>query len=109
MQDLAGISMLKVPQVGYRITSYNVCYTKLLRLETGRIEVNVGQAGENRLSCKTVNGLVNDAYLSSFHCHERKALYCVSKKILQACNFFRITSYNVCYTKLLRVLMSLRP
>ena len=59
---------------GIRITSYNVCYTKLLR----KLAVNL----------KT---LVRNLELDN-----------VSGGNLFACPQLRITSYNVCYTKLLR-------
>ena len=62
-----------------RITSYNVCYTKLLRvgirfaaLLDGR---QLGHAGQEVLSLTVVPALTQER---------------------------RITSYNVCYTKLLR-------
>ena len=61
-----------------RITSYNVCYTKLLRIAVG-FDLYHGSA------------VGRMAFLMQFYW-----------KWLPAC---RITSYNVCYTKLLRQLI----
>ena len=57
-----------------RITSYNVCYTKLLRIRHLKTKGNI----EKRYIGSTDESLVNP-------------------------NEHRITSYNVCYTKLLRM------
>ena len=61
---------------GYRITSYNVCYTKLLRI-TRKLTPIAAQA-------------------TATHC--RRVI--VSRRKTKPNT--RITSYNVCYTKLLR-------
>ena len=78
----------------FRITSYNVCYTKLLRQKQkwlGKIAagealvayaVTEPDAGSNVASIKTkADPVLNDA---------------------GEITGYRITSYNVCYTKLLR-------
>ena len=73
-------------QVVYRITSYNVCYTKLLRdCKTNRL---VSLTGRRFLSCQ--RSVLGDETLLNVLA---KFYYMDS----------RITSYNVCYTKLLRV------
>ena len=62
-----------IPETGHRITSYNVCYTKLLR------DKHPDWAGDE---------------------HEQHG---ESKTWKHNCRqLTRITSYNVCYTKLLR-------
>ena len=62
----------------YRITSYNVCYTKLLRIDVGDQVITSGNGGifPKGLPVGTVIRVEREEY--------------------------RITSYNVCYTKLLR-------
>ena len=67
---------------GYRITSYNVCYTKLLR------EEKFGDMGGWNAENDAATLLSNLGIKEEFH-------YTLMKDI-------RITSYNVCYTKLLR-------
>ena len=62
-----------------RITSYNVCYTKLLRL---LLLVTVALMGD------VVNGARRWLSLGGMR--------------FQPSEMIRITSYNVCYTKLLR-------
>ena len=62
-----------------RITSYNVCYTKLLRLPR-RIDIPARPVGRERV-CFNAHRVFNPRSVSQL---------------------FRITSYNVCYTKLLR-------
>ena len=64
-----------------RITSYNVCYTKLLRIFTSYEQSNRGKAGKQLLHLPIIG-----------QC-----------SILYNLSGIRITSYNVCYTKLLRV------
>ena len=69
-----------------RITSYNVCYTKLLRLLRNQWFPTVF---ENKPS---------GGFKFEFFCYAIR-MVCFS----QIANlFYRITSYNVCYTKLLR-------
>ena len=75
-------------EVRDRITSYNVCYTKLLRNQfkdvfTGRESRDYARAASSQ-KCLRVSGKHND-------------LENVGRTARH-----RITSYNVCYTKLLR-------
>ena len=63
-----------------RITSYNVCYTKLLRPAKSQHK---------------------EIFLTSLPL-EKASLYAIFASKVRF-EFFRITSYNVCYTKLLRV------
>ena len=74
-----------------RITSYNVCYTKLLRF-TSTQQQKIVRSPKPRL-------IENElpAFASRF-----------IQPRLQRPNF-RITSYNVCYTKLLRSWVTDRP
>ena len=80
-----------------RITSYNVCYTKLLRpLLSGRTLPSDGQA---KLSPPALSTMVNNG-----HVRLEKFMYLIrhSFSIFGPYKHGRITSYNVCYTKLLR-------
>ena len=87
-----------------RITSYNVCYTKLLRpsagkdvggdrrghLVQGRVAFHGEQFGDrDRTGCGDATEIV--AYQINDH------------QVFGPLSGLRITSYNVCYTKLLRV------
>ena len=83
----------------YRITSYNVCYTKLLRTE--------GKTGfKNQLYSLLSKQISVHAKLDSSNLNVpiMCSLASISKddkvEIIEAS---RITSYNVCYTKLLRL------
>ena len=93
-----------------RITSYNVCYTKLLRIAAraiGADETLVYVRAEYPLAVERMRRAVRDA-------GERGILgqnvfgsgANVSCAIMEGAGAFvcgdRITSYNVCYTKLLR-------
>ena len=69
-----------------RITSYNVCYTKLLRITPSFPETGFGYIEAEGEQVK------------AFH---EKPTIDTAKKYL-ADGHYRITSYNVCYTKLLR-------
>ena len=73
-----------------RITSYNVCYTKLLRPDALFLNYTNPMAVLTNVM-NTVGGIRTVGL-----CHSVQV--CVPG--------FRITSYNVCYTKLLRVLIS---
>ena len=66
-----------------RITSYNVCYTKLLRLQQ-----------QLQASDALTSPAETRRYLQARLRHYPHEVF--------ACLFLRITSYNVCYTKLLR-------
>ena len=74
-----------------RITSYNVCYTKLLRLES--INQNIPNIWSKYF------GIVGSGFDTKSFVLVRQAN--VYEKVLG-----RITSYNVCYTKLLRDMSS---
>ena len=96
-----------------RITSYNVCYTKLLRLVTGTVEYCnagheppfVGGAGRSLERFPIAEGpplcVVEDfSYETNYRELAPGQWICVlSDGVTEAT---RITSYNVCYTKLLR-------
>ena len=70
-----------------RITSYNVCYTKLLRwFVRNTMDIHPGQ----KLSAYQFSGAINRAFATDYF---NRITYELSP---------RITSYNVCYTKLLR-------
>ena len=103
----------------YRITSYNVCYTKLLRLIPGsRSRQPELECGATLFSFK--DGIGATPYGYSLRTKEANLVGRVEldlrKETLQlefssssrsgvglsVGNVFRITSYNVCYTKLLR-------
>ena len=77
-----------------RITSYNVCYTKLLRAAAGRTPQE-----HNGI------GIPNSAALTTelnFPVPRWSATKEGLRKTLSSPPTSRITSYNVCYTKLLR-------
>ena len=75
-----------------RITSYNVCYTKLLRSEQSfELQNPIDVTSSDKI---VVYGKYEgkNAQLSESTIYEKRESY-----------DYRITSYNVCYTKLLRV------
>ena len=72
-----------------RITSYNVCYTKLLRA--------FKEADAAAMEAETAVSLTRVGVVSS---GEGVALMLEGRR--RTFKGFRITSYNVCYTKLLR-------
>ena len=79
----------------FRITSYNVCYTKLLRLAAaGRGQLAGAQAVRVHVHARP--GRVRDRP-KPFIKHDKTAT------LGGKAHRFRITSYNVCYTKLLRI------
>ena len=106
-----------------RITSYNVCYTKLLR---SAVRVDVGVARLENIEqglavtldsayINTIARTCNDVLVSTLY-HVGGAVqltlpndYGACQELLDGVNrdgwdgLVRITSYNVCYTKLLRV------
>ena len=85
----------------YRITSYNVCYTKLLRWEKKLINVNEEKLHKKDISwadliiIKVQNNQIQSASSIAKQCSA------FQKRIIVQGD--RITSYNVCYTKLLRI------
>ena len=90
-----------------RITSYNVCYTKLLRNAFRRLRKR--GKGAFPLRVARVEGFKVPAvfgghfgpggYGCSFHKKKDTII-----RMTEQLSSFRITSYNVCYTKLLRYL-----
>ena len=78
-----------------RITSYNVCYTKLLRM----IGTKKESEGRNDAAPVAIHDVV-----TAYHIHEtRNSIECdIFQQDLYSILAPRITSYNVCYTKLLR-------
>ena len=89
----------------YRITSYNVCYTKLLR-DSMKL-VKFFEAHAEPVSC--LKFTPDGKYLiSGSHDGHVKIWSTDNYKIKKVFSghtnaINRITSYNVCYTKLLRV------
>ena len=71
-----------------RITSYNVCYTKLLRYVCERSSLRT--LSSDRYCCCWFHRCLHLKICLKIHCYRQKP------------HHFRITSYNVCYTKLLR-------
>ena len=80
-----------------RITSYNVCYTKLLRCGTiilkNHVELHL-EEGANLIGSR-----------NPFHYISIDPFIDATGQARGKC--FRITSYNVCYTKLLRLILHL--
>ena len=83
------------PPRGRRITSYNVCYTKLLRVDLAKTfasEITL-EKGDKSGSAKTLIKVM-------------KLGITMGTSVTVRCEGedeeARITSYNVCYTKLLR-------
>ena len=81
----------------FRITSYNVCYTKLLRLM--KLASDIPSVTTER--SRSLSELL---YLTAAGISE---LDHIEYQLNQE-NSVRITSYNVCYTKLLRLLWAWR-
>ena len=69
-----------------RITSYNVCYTKLLR--------NTSPSFHNEIFTSPDESEITTDTASNNNSTTKNNIHFIY--------FFRITSYNVCYTKLLR-------
>ena len=83
-----------------RITSYNVCYTKLLRYLSRCRSVYM----RRRNSSDCINGRRTGNAANQASLPRRERLQAKA----YACQQCRITSYNVCYTKLLRLCMPYR-
>ena len=95
-----------------RITSYNVCYTKLLRLAGFACLHILKQAGQSNTKIPHVVEIISRPDGVSAH-RTNLRMHNVIPDIVQQNGvvFYdrgnrRITSYNVCYTKLLRALLS---
>ena len=95
----------------YRITSYNVCYTKLLRFFVNEMP--------QQFAVHFFNHIGFEALLSSpfpTRCNNRietllrnntfPGWFLKPHHFFHIAQTFRITSYNVCYTKLLRLPMA---
>ena len=81
-----------------RITSYNVCYTKLLRSNNkayGYSTYEIGSYIKKSKTLKSINLYGNN--LKNKDVMHLGACVAQSESVE-----YRITSYNVCYTKLLR-------
>ena len=101
-----------------RITSYNVCYTKLLRTEATVDTVFGRKSGFEQFFAlfRSDAGTVilymdSDLVVHNVGTHGDHTLvlnrlqsifYEIKQDLLQKSRIGRITSYNVCYTKLLR-------
>ena len=92
----------------YRITSYNVCYTKLLRV---CVDEDPIRAVKNNISIASMVH-VKDFYIRPADCNPGEGWFpSAAGRYLRGAIAgqgdldipARITSYNVCYTKLLRV------
>ena len=95
-----------IPQIHrFRITSYNVCYTKLLREDVGKTTLmenlitNVGKVEHNGTTVAIDYGRIEmDDKKFHFFGTPGQERFGFMREIA------RLTSYNVCYTKLLRLL-----
>ena len=88
-----------------RITSYNVCYTKLLRLQLSMLfevvlYIEIGYCKMYFPITERCISRYNLAGIKEFWIY---AAFVKSVADYKSWNTLRITSYNVCYTKLLRV------
>ena len=94
----------------FRITSYNVCYTKLLRMMMGHSSANLPKAQAIKDATMAHFILKNYKkghtfihYNGSFHSDYYEGILWYLKRERPDLKYVRITSYNVCYTKLLRL------
>ena len=100
-----------------RITSYNVCYTKLLRPSVHKIwqytiaymapDGQMIRQGEELLRFDTeelITGIREKSNALNEKEKELQKQQILAREQLAELRLHRITSYNVCYTKLLRVL-----
>ena len=94
--------MVYITSNGYsRITSYNVCYTKLLRPKLLKKIETMNAAGEKRVirtwsRASTIFPQMVGHTLAIHDGRRHVPIYITENMV------GRITSYNVCYTKLLR-------
>ena len=96
----------------FRITSYNVCYTKLLRIGFVRKMINGGKAlavlGNHEINAILYFTKGSDGKrLKVPSASGQKMLEEVESQYPSEERLIRITSYNVCYTKLLRMVMDI--
>ena len=87
-----------------RITSYNVCYTKLLRaIEADRhVDNRLDGLHHPRKDLRPVLLARTEIDVERL----RAGLHLGDRELLEEARILRITSYNVCYTKLLRLLFA---
>ena len=111
---IVGIILAAILSTGIRITSYNVCYTKLLREKLGAqiTVVPVDRFGRvdpdairRAITPKTVLITVMHANNEVGTIQPIPEISTIAREagILFHTDAARITSYNVCYTKLLRL------
>ena len=92
-----------------RITSYNVCYTKLLRLLIGGYMSKILDFFQKNPVVTFISGRMAERRTEKFVAQGfGRAILSqppetLSDKEVEAIKSSRITSYNVCYTKLLRL------
>ena len=88
-----------------RITSYNVCYTKLLRIspeQAEAIEVNTAKRSYPETDEQKLAGIEANATVGAdWETNVQNKPVTISQEQAEAIEANRITSYNVCYTKLL--------
>ena len=86
-----------------RITSYNVCYTKLLRIAAeAEVDTDITE-----MFNWLVDNQLTDGSIPMYLANDGDAVivpYFSSIAAIAILEYGRITSYNVCYTKLLRLL-----
>ena len=93
--DWAGVMRRPIPHIVIdRITSYNVCYTKLLRVQHSGVWQVLREIVNECLAVAAKAGVVpvGDVW---------EGIERIPRTMAEQT---RITSYNVCYTKLLRLL-----
>ena len=99
-------------KISHRITSYNVCYTKLLREDSDAYRA-LGNSNTDwqdeiyRTALSTDHNLTISGGLKNMP-YRVSLGYTNQNGIIETSKFerYRITSYNVCYTKLLRLMHS---
>ena len=97
-----GNTLIRSDSATGRITSYNVCYTKLLRPDTVR-SVTLDSVVPMQLALGQEHALMLDRSVENVFTDCAADEACNSRFPEGFAELNRITSYNVCYTKLLRV------